>query len=89
VTAIAEPDGPGTFPAEVPFGPIRSIQTRASTPHGPLRSGLYPGASNSHARERENCIRSRVICLPDSEIPTPGGVAPFACFALYLVVELI
>jgi len=36
--------------AEVPFGPIRSIETYTSTPHGALSFPVYPGASTSHAR---------------------------------------
>jgi hypothetical protein len=54
VTARVEPDEPGLSSAEVPCGPIRSIETFASTPHGALTFPLYPGASTIHARLRED-----------------------------------
>jgi hypothetical protein len=50
VTASVMPDEPGVSSAGVPFGPTRSIETFASTPHGALRSAVYPGASTTNAR---------------------------------------
>jgi hypothetical protein len=50
VAARVEPDEPGLSSAEVPCGPIHSIETFASTPHGALTFPVYPGASTIHAR---------------------------------------
>ena len=44
------PDEPGLSSAEVPCGPIRSIETFASPPHGAPSSSVFRIASTSHAR---------------------------------------